>query len=82
MRSYLILKEKAQKFNADPEIQAILQHLNAGDAHIDPLLTGGYSKEAAQQIKHLPLDASELAKRSIPYEKLDQLVFDLLTGVR
>jgi len=28
------------------------------------------------------LDRDELAKRSLPYEKLDQLVFDQLLGVR
>src|SRR6185437_13223070 len=29
MRNYLILKEKAQRFNSDPEIQALLAELNA-----------------------------------------------------
>ena len=82
MRTYLILKEKAQKFNSDPEIQGILAELNSPDAIIDPLLTGGYSKAAAQQIRHLSLDPSELANKPLPYEKLDQLTFEVLTGVR
>src|SRR5205823_11636148 len=30
MRTYMILKEKAQRWNADKEIQAIVQEVNAG----------------------------------------------------
>jgi xylose isomerase len=82
MRSYLILKEKAKKFNADPEIQAIIKYLNAPDAQLDPLLAGKYTKEKAAAIRKLDLDASAIAKKLLPYEKLDQLVFDLLLGVR
>lgn len=82
MRSYLILKEKAKKFAADPEIQAILADLNAPNAQIDPLLVGKYGAANAAAIKGLALDPSELAKRGLPYERLDQLVFDLLMGVR
>ena len=94
MRSYLILKEKARQFNADPEIQAILQEQqardkgeyagagNASDADAAKLLAGGYSQDAADKLKSMPLDAAALAARSLPYEKLDQLVFDLLLGVR
>jgi len=82
MRTYLILKEKVAKFNADPDIAEILAGLNAPDPLIDPLLSGGYSKEAARSIRNLPLEASELAKKPLPYEKLDQLTFEILTGVR
>jgi xylose isomerase len=82
MRTYLILKEKAQRFNADSEIQGILKNLNAAQPGIDPLLAGGYSKDSAAKIRALQLDADKLASKPLPYEKLDQLVFELLTGVR
>ncbi|HEY3330288.1 MAG TPA: xylose isomerase [Capsulimonadaceae bacterium] len=82
MRSYLILKEKARQFNADPDIKALLAEINAGDATIDPLLAGGYSSASAAKLKALPLDAAVLAEKPLPYEKLDQLLFDLLLGVR
>ncbi|HEX5323975.1 MAG TPA: xylose isomerase [Capsulimonadaceae bacterium] len=82
MRSYLVLKEKARQFNADPEIQTIVKDLNSGDSQIDPLLSGGYSRDKAGSIKSLPLDPNQIAQRPLPYEKLDQLVFDLLTGTR
>jgi xylose isomerase len=40
MRSYLILKEKAQQFDADPVVQEILAGLNtSGDAESDTLST-------------------------------------------
>jgi xylose isomerase len=82
MRSYLILKEKAAQYNADPEIQAILKDLASGDASVDPILSSKYSAANAQSLKGMTFDPNVLAQRSLPYEKLDQLVFDLLMGVR
>ncbi|HBX68536.1 MAG TPA: xylose isomerase, partial [Chloroflexi bacterium] len=35
MRTYLILKEKAAQFNADPEIQALLAEITADDGSMD-----------------------------------------------
>jgi len=82
MRSYLIFKEKAAQFNADPEIQALIQEINSDDANVVPLLQAGCSKENLAKIKGLPLDAEVLVKKRIPLERLDQLVFDLLLGAR
>jgi xylose isomerase len=82
MRTYLIFKEKAQQFNADPEIQAILQDLNAGDSALDPILNSKFSTANAQTLKSTNFDANQIAARALPYEKLDQLVFELLSGVR
>ncbi|MEO7718684.1 MAG: xylose isomerase [Capsulimonas sp.] len=82
MRSYLILKEKAQQFNADPEIQALLQEINAGDSAAETVLSAGYSTENLAALKSLDLDPEALALKPLPYEKLDQLTFELLLGVR
>lgn len=82
MRSYLILKEKASEYNADPEIQAILQEITRTDSTFDPLLTAQFTPENAQMLKSHTFDADALAARPLPYEKLDQRVFDLLLGVR
>ncbi|HEX8552229.1 MAG TPA: xylose isomerase [Abditibacteriaceae bacterium] len=79
MRTYLILKEKAAQFNADAEIQAIFQELNGGG---DASFAGGYSKDAAEALKGQSFDADVLATRPLPYEKLDQLVIELLMGIR
>lgn len=79
MRTYLILKEKAAQFNADAEIQGILSELNGSG---DSAFAGGYSSEKAAQLKAASFDATQLASRPLPYEKLDQLVTGLLLGVR
>ena len=44
MRTYLILKEKAERWNADPEIQALVAAVNADDGSMDPYL-GAYSSD-------------------------------------
>ena len=82
MRSYLILKEKAAEYNADPEIQAILQEITLMDPMLDPILSAKFTPENAQTLRSQTFDADALASRSLPYEKLDQRVFDLLLGVR
>ncbi|MCX7707721.1 MAG: xylose isomerase [Anaerolineae bacterium] len=81
MRSYLILKEKAAQFNADPEIQGLLAEINADDGSMAPF-QGRYSREKAAALKAHPFDRVALGARGLKYERLDQLTFDLLLGVR
>ena len=81
MRTYLILKEKARSFNADPDIQALQAVINAGDGAMAPFF-GKYSPQKAAALKAQPFDRPAIAKRGLQYEKLDQLVFELLLGVR
>jgi xylose isomerase len=81
MRTYLILKEKAARFNADPEIQALLAEINADDGALAPYF-GGYSREKAIALKAQPFDRPTISSRGLQYEKLDQLTVDLLLGVR
>ncbi|GHO70086.1 xylose isomerase [Ktedonobacter sp. SOSP1-52] len=82
MRTYNIFKEKARRFNADPEIQALLQEINSGDSVHAALFSGGYSKTAADQVKAIDFQPGVLARRGYKYEKLDQLTVELLLGVR
>jgi xylose isomerase len=81
MRTYLILKEKAAKFNADKEIQALLAEINADDGAMVPYI-GKYSPEKAAALKAQSFDRVALGKRGLQYERLDQLTIDLLTGTR
>jgi len=81
MRTYLILKEKAARFNADPEIQALLAEINADDGALAPFC-GAYTPEKAAALKAQPFDRVALAGRGLHYERLDQLTIDLLLGVR
>ena len=81
MRTYLILKEKAARFNADPEIQGLLKEIKADDGSMAQY-SGGYSRQKADALKAHSFDRRALAERGCPYEKLDQLLIDLLLGVR
>ncbi len=81
MRTYLILKEKAAQFNADAEIQALLAEINADKGEMSPLM-GQYSAEKASQLRAHTFNRTNLGQRGQPYERLDQLVVELLLGVR
>lgn len=81
MRTYLILKDKAARFNADPEIQALLAEINADDG-VFSYLDAGFSPETAARLKETTFDRAALASRRLAYERLDQLTIDLLLGVR
>ena len=81
MRSYLVFKDKAAQFNTDAEVQALLAEINADDG-ATAYLDQGYSPEAAARLKATEFDRLSLGARSLPYERLDQLTFDILLGVR
>ncbi len=81
MHTYLVLKEKARQFNADPEIQALLAEINADDGAMVPFF-GKYSAQKAAALKAQSFDRAALGKRGMKYERLDQLTFDLLMGIR
>ncbi|HVU15144.1 MAG TPA: xylose isomerase [Phototrophicaceae bacterium] len=81
MRTYLILKEKAARFNADKEIQALLAEINADDGSTS-YLNNGFSADAIAKLKAANFDRVALGQRGLPYEKLDQLTVEVLLGVR
>jgi len=81
MRTYLILKEKARRFNADPEIQALLDEINADDPAMTPF-SGKYTRDKAAALKEYSFDRDAMGQRGLKYERLDQLLFDLLMSVR
>ncbi len=80
MRTYLILKDKAEQWNGDREIQAILKQISAGQDGIPKL--DKFSKDnTAKLFKHV-FDKDAMLRKRLPYEKLDQLTIDVLLGVR
>lgn len=81
MRTYLILKEKATRFNQDAEIQALLAEINADDGSFG-YLANGYSAAAAEQLKAAAFDRAAIASKGLAYERLDQFTIELLLGVR
>ncbi len=81
MRTYLILKEKAERFNQDREIQELLAQINADDGSLAGYF-GGYERSKAEALKAMRFNRNEIAARGLNYERLDQLTIDLLLGVR
>jgi xylose isomerase len=81
MRSYLVLREKVQRFNADAEIQGLIGQLEVRDAELSGL-TSGYTSARASALKARAFDLPDMSERRLGYQRLDQLVFDLLTGAR
>jgi xylose isomerase len=81
MRTYMILKEKAARWNADAEIQGLLKEINVQDPEVSRL-TKKYSSQNAKKLLDFPLDRVDLAKARLPYEQLDQLTMEVLMGAR
>jgi xylose isomerase len=81
MRTYLIFKEKAEQFRQDAEIQGLLAQIKADDGSMNPYF-GSYSREKANALKAQTFDRDGIAAKGQPYERLDQLVIDLLLGAR
>ena len=76
MRTYLILKDKAARWNADAEIQSLVKDLSK------PSAVGAFSPEGAAKLKARTFDRVALAARGLGYERLDQLTTEVLLGVR
>jgi xylose isomerase len=77
MRTYLILKQKAVQWNADPQIQTLLQEINETSG----TSLGEYDEASASRLKSREFDRTSLAARGLAYERLDQLTIDLLLGI-
>jgi xylose isomerase len=80
MRTYLILKDKAERFREDEEIQAAL-----ATAMVDRLSLPTLPEDAETRFERLraeSFDVDALASRGYGHERLDQLVTELLLGVR
>jgi len=80
MRTYLILKEKAARWNADAEIQAIVKAIH--QASVPTPAEGKYSASHLSGLLAATFDRKALAAKKLPYERLDQLTVDVLLGVR
>lgn len=81
MRSYNILKAKARAFSCDDEVKGILAGLGSAGGK-DEFSLAHYSSVGATKLKDHSFDIDALAKRGYGYERLDQLLFEHLMGVR
>jgi xylose isomerase len=78
MRTYNALAEKAQQFDALPEVQDALARASAGELG-EPTTSGG---DEADALKAEVENLDALASRGYFNEALDQLVVDVLLGLR
>jgi xylose isomerase len=80
MRTYLILKEKAARFNTDKEIQCILKELSKDTSGAPPV--GAFSDKGAKALLSHAFDRPALMSKRLPYERLDQATMEIIFGTR
>ncbi|MGZ4789159.1 MAG: xylose isomerase, partial [Terriglobales bacterium] len=80
MRTYLMLKDKAERWNADKEIQSILADINKPS--LKSPAVGKDSKKTSGALLNYTFDKDEMMNKRLPYERLDQLTVDILLGNR
>lgn len=81
MRTYLILKDKAARFDADPEIQELVQAHRVRDDKLDGYLAA-YTADSAERVARRTFDLDALRERPTRLDRLDQLTVELLLGAR
>jgi xylose isomerase len=81
MRTYLMLAEKARRFADDPEIQEALAAAQLPQLS-EPTSPGGLEPEALDSLRQDAYDIESLSAQGYGHERLDQLVTELLLGVR
>jgi len=77
MRTYLILREKARRFHADPDITAAME-----EAQVAGLLEPTTPEGGLRAIRAADYDLAALGAQGYGMERLDALVDELLLGVR
>jgi xylose isomerase len=80
MRTYLILKARAARWNADAEIQGLLAEIN--EPSVQSPTVGTYATDHLAKLLAFGFDRSTLAAKRLPYELLDQLTIEVLLGAR
>lgn len=80
MKTYLLLKEKVERFKEDPDIKAALEAYRVRDERLEAL--GRFSPENAEALKAEAFDLPALRTRGPGLERLDQLTVELLLGAR
>jgi xylose isomerase len=78
MRTYLILRERAAAFRADPEVQAALKAARVDELGV-PTMSDGETVEA---LRAEEIDAVAAGKRSMSYARIDQLAIEHILGAR
>jgi xylose isomerase len=80
MRTYLILRDKAQRFAEDPDIQEALAAARVHELNLPTLPEDG--EDRFERLRRETADVDALAAIGWGHERLDQLVTELLLGTR
>ncbi|MEU6441597.1 xylose isomerase [Streptomyces sp. NPDC047046] len=81
MRNYLILKERAAAFRADPKVQEALKAARLDQLAL-PTAEDGLASLLGDKSAYEDFDVEAAAERGMAFEALDQLATDHLLGVR
>jgi len=83
MSSYLILKERALAFRADPEVQEALEAAGVFDLAVPTLAAGETLADLlADTSSYEDLDVEDVAKRGFGFVRLNQLALEHALGAR
>ncbi|AOT58109.1 MULTISPECIES: xylose isomerase [Streptomyces] len=81
MRNYLVLRERAAAFRADPEVQEALRASRLHELAL-PTAEDGLAALLADPAAYEEFDPAAAAARSMAFEHLDQLALDHLLATR
>ena len=83
MRTYLILRDKVQRFHDDPDIRDALAVAKVAELR-EPTFDGRVTADSIASLRRdgFDVDLDALAQQGLGHERLDQLVTELLLGVR
>ena len=82
MRTYLLLKERAAAFRADPEVQEAMAAAKVDELRTPTVGEGGYEELLADRSAFEDFDADAVAKRGAGVTRLDQLMVEHVLGAR
>lgn len=78
MRTYLIFKAKAKRWNESSAIKEILAEIEATNASRK---LGGFTADGSAALLSQNFDRAAMASKGLKYERLDQLTMEILLGV-
>jgi xylose isomerase len=78
MRTYLILRDRAAAFRADPEVQEALKAARVDELGVPTLAVG----ETVESLGADDFDPDVAGKRSMGYARIDQLAIEHMLGAR
>jgi xylose isomerase len=83
MRTYLLLKQRAEAFRADPEVQEALAASKVGELAVPTLAEGEtYDDLLADTTAYESFDADAVATHGYGFGRLDQLAVEHVLGAR